>query len=243
MRLPPPLMAAVGVLGLAVVTAIPLANGPATARAQTPVVQLVNVDEWSVNPRHIVVKANQPVRFVITNSGTTEDHDFAVAGMGMDPIASARVAPGGTVTLDAVFTAPGTYQTWCTRSGGRHKDAGMVGTLTVVPENQDAVLNVPVQLGEFFFNPMSLTAVAGQTTRFQLENVGTISHVFVVAGHGAEMRSPTVRVGAPVSWDVTFDEPGTYEVFCNFTVDDVLHSSMGMLGTLEVLPGGSGAGM
>lgn len=201
--------------------------------------QSVTLDEWSINPRHIVVKANQPVRFTVTNTGATNTHDLNIAGLG-EEFHSEATAPGQTITWDVTFSKPGTYLTWCSRGSGSHKDRGSVGTLTVVPADQDAVLDVPVQLGEFYFNPMAATAVAGQTTRFKLENVGAFPHLFHIRGHGMDMRSPTVRVGEPIGWDVVFDTPGTYEILCSFTFEGVGHNELGMLGTLEVLRGGGG---
>ena len=121
----------------------------------------------------------------------------------------------------------------------------MVGSITVVSAgpndvmsaNQHQAAEVPVELGEFYFDPDSLSTVAGQTTRFQLTDAGAINHVMVVESQdGTEMRSPTVRPGEPVSWEVTFDTPGTYEVYCSFNVQGVLHKDLGMVATLEVLP-------
>jgi hypothetical protein len=41
-----------------------------------------------------------------------------------------------------------------------------------------------------------------------------------------------------VSWDLTIDKPGTYEVNCWFTIPQS-HKDQGMVGVLEVLPSGS----
>jgi len=236
MRLPPPLIAAVGVLALALASGIALAvSGPSSVQAQTPAVQVVDVtmDDGSINPRHIVVKANQPVRFVVSGTGV-EEHRFNVIGMGMERLRSDQVLPGGSITIDATFTA-GTYHVWC--SSGGHDVAGMVGTLTVVPADQDAVLNVPVQMGEFFFSPMAATAVAGQTTRFQIQNGGRFDHIFHITGQGLDVQSPIVPGGEAFTLDMMFDSPGTYRIRCSFVFQGREHTDFGMLGTIEVLRG------
>jgi plastocyanin len=238
MRLPLPLIAAAGSLALALAAAVPFVAGLAPSAQAQGAVQPMELAEWSISPRHLVVKVNQPVRFSLTNVDA-RTHQLAIAGMGQE-MRSNPVGAGATINWDVTFSTPGTYATWCPLgTNGSHKDRGMVGTITVVPGDQDAVLNVPVQAGDFFFNPVGLTTVAGQTTRFHLEDVGAINHLMMVTGQGTEMRSPTVRPGEPVSWDVVFDTPGTYEIWCSFTAGGV-HKDMGMVATLEVLPGGGG---
>ncbi len=113
----------------------------------------------------------------------------------------------------------------------------MVATLTVVPEDAEPFLNVPVEMSEFAFQPMAITTVAGQTTRFHLRNVGEREHDLVIVGHGVEIGSGPVQPGETVVWDVTLDAPGTYEFLCS--VADGRHKDRGMLGILEVLPGGA----
>jgi uncharacterized cupredoxin-like copper-binding protein len=246
MRLPLPLIAAVGSLTLALAAATTLAltdtySVQAQPQPQSPLVQVVDMNEFAIYPQQYVFKANQPVRFVVTNSGA-EDHRFVVRGMGMaeDVARSDRALPGATLTVDATFTTPGGYLVLCTV--GDHREDGMVGTLTVVAPTAEAVLEVPVQMGEYFYNPVLVSTIAGQPTRFQLSAGGDVNHLFVIRGHGIDARSPTVRPGEPVAWDITLAEPGTYEIYCPFTLGG-LHSDLGMIGTLQVLPGGGGGGM
>ena len=47
-------------------------------------------------------------------------------------------------------------------------------------------------------------------------------------------RSSDVNPDGTFSW--SFDTPGTYEVYCSFNVQGVLHKDLGMVATLEVLP-------
>lgn len=236
MRVVLSLIGALFALGLALVAAVAANHAEATAAAQTAdVIDIpVEMDEYSINPRHAVVQANRPVRFVVTGTGV-EEHRFNVLEFG-ERWRSDRVLPGGTIVLEATFTRPGIYQVWC--SVGGHKELGSVGTLTVVDEGADAVLPTSVRMGDFWFDPISPVAVAGQKTRFQLDNLGAISHVLNVTGYGLDIRSPNVRPGTPVTWDLVFETAGTYEIWCSYDVEGVLHKDLGMLGALEVLPGG-----
>jgi plastocyanin len=246
MRLPAPLIAATGSLVLALSLAVipGLVAGPSTVQAQdVPTVEL-NLDEWSITPSDITIPVNQTVRFTLANVGTTNTHELAIAGFG-EELHSETAAIGETVSFDVKLSTPGVYKMWCPRGGGSHEERGMVGSITVtsadqgdvMSANQGSAVEVPVEVGEFYFEPGSLSTVAGQTTRFQITDAGAINHVMVVESEdGTEMRSPTVRPGEPVTWEVTFDTPGTYEVYCSFNVQGVLHKDLGMVATLDVLP-------
>lgn len=236
MRVVLPLIGALFALGFALVAALASNHTEGTAAAQTAdVIDIpVEMNDYSINPRHGVVQANRPVRFVVTGTGV-EEHRFNVLDFDQR-WRSDRVLPGGTIVLEATFTRPGTYQVYC--SVGGHKELGSVGTLTVVEEGADAVLPSSVRMGDFWFDPIAPVAVAGQKTRFQLENLGAISHVLNITGHDLDIRSPNVRAGALVNWDLVFETAGTYEIWCSYDEEGVFHKALGMLGALEVLPGG-----
>jgi plastocyanin len=190
--------------------------------------------EWAFYPQHLAVRANEPVRFVVKNEGE-ERHRYVIAGHG-ETWRSSDPQRGETTTLDATFATPGVYQVWCSVGSGSHKDAGMVGAITVVGTGEDPVLTSRVTVGEFRIQPAAVTTVAGQTTRFDLRNTGEMNHNFVVAGHGGEWRSPSIQPGTPTTWDVTLERAGTYEVYCSFTRPES-HKDLGMVGTIEVLRG------
>lgn len=233
------LVAATVALALTTAVGVALPAGQAHSGSQGVAAMPVPVamDEWSITPRHLVVKANHPVRFDITNTGALA-HRFVVTGF-EKVWDSGGTEPGQTMEWAASFDTPGTYRIWCSLEGGAHKQQGMIGTLTVVDEEEDPVLVTPVRMREFAFEPMSITAVAGQHTRFVLENLGELSHVLHIEGHGVDARSPTVRVGQTVEWDMEFDAFGTYEIYCSFRLDGVLHREFGQVGTLQVFRGGS----
>ena len=96
---------------------------------------------------------------------------------------------------------------------------------------------IAVQAGEMFFEPNTFVVVAGETVYFHLENVGQFNHVWVADVDGEEYRSPSIRPGEPLVWEVVFTAPGTYHVFCDRSAGQgMTHADLGMVGTLEVLP-------
>ena len=79
--------------------------------------------EWAIEPQELTVKAGE-VTFKVENGGNLE-HDFVIEGTeGKVDV----LLPGDTQTL-VVNLSPGSYTVICSVPG--HKEAGMVGKLTV----------------------------------------------------------------------------------------------------------------
>lgn len=91
-------------------------TGPVTAVT----VKLVDI---AFQPNAVTIPAHTAVAVTLTNAGSLP-HNFSIDALHV----SVDVAPGQTkqVTIDA---PAGTYQYYCNVPG--HKEAGMVGTLTV----------------------------------------------------------------------------------------------------------------
>ena len=81
--------------------------------------------DFAFAPNQLTAKAGEPVTLSLKNTGT-QPHDLSLADLG---VRSPVVAAGQTVAF--TFTPPraGTFQFTCDQLG--HKEAGMVGTLTV----------------------------------------------------------------------------------------------------------------
>jgi plastocyanin len=153
--------------------------------------------------------------------------------------AAERADSGETTTLDATFSAPGTYQLFCSVS--THRDRGMVVTVTVVPATAEPVGSARVALDEWSVRPLEASVVAGQT-RFELQNVGAFPHALTIEGHGVRLDSDRIEGGDTIMWDTALLEPGLYEMYCPIVIGNFDHRDLGMTGTLEVLPTvGSGA--
>jgi len=86
--------------------------------------QTVEMVDINFNPKELTIPANTDVAINLTNNGVSP-HNFNVDELNVH---SGDYAAGqtGTVTINA---APGSYQYYCSIPG--HKEAGMVGTLTV----------------------------------------------------------------------------------------------------------------
>ncbi len=131
-----------------------LAAVPAIALVLTacagPRVQEVSLTAvgMAFQPNTLEVTAGMPVRLTMTNEDALE-HDFSIleipmetmgatalpmeghdmGGMTVDPQLHMAVAMGMSNTVEFTPSRPGTYEFYCTVPG--HREAGMVGTLTV----------------------------------------------------------------------------------------------------------------
>jgi uncharacterized cupredoxin-like copper-binding protein len=93
-------------------------------KTPAPSAVTVSIKEWAIEPAEMRVAAGK-VTFTVTNAGTI-DHDFAIEGAGKIDL----ITPGDIKTLE-ITLAPGNYNILCDLAG--HKEAGMVGKLTVAP--------------------------------------------------------------------------------------------------------------
>jgi len=100
-------------------SASPAASPAADAGA--PVVHTVDI---AFEPKELTIKANTDVTVTIENHGQLQ-HDFYIDDLG---IQSDLLDAGGSTTV-TINAEPGTYEYYCSVTG--HKQAGMVGTLTV----------------------------------------------------------------------------------------------------------------
>ncbi|MGN6483012.1 MAG: cupredoxin domain-containing protein [Thermomicrobiales bacterium] len=98
-------------------------SSPAASPAAGSEIQIYTED-IKFDPKELTIPANTDVKIKVTNKGVLQ-HDFHVDKLNI----TSKLLNGGesdTVTINA---AAGTYEFWCTVPG--HKEAGMVGTLTV----------------------------------------------------------------------------------------------------------------
>jgi uncharacterized cupredoxin-like copper-binding protein len=100
-----------------------MASPGASPAAGGAAVQLAAVDiNW--DPKTLTLPADTDAEVVITNNGMLP-HDFAIDELN---ILTEEIPSGGQLTV--TINAPaGTYEYYCAVPG--HKEAGMVGTLTV----------------------------------------------------------------------------------------------------------------
>ena len=100
------------------------ATGGATGGGETVAGTVtVKLEDIFFDPKEVTIPANTPIEFDLPNTGASP-HDFSIDALKI----SVAVEPGDTGKV--VINAPaGTYEYYCNVPG--HKEAGMVGTLTV----------------------------------------------------------------------------------------------------------------
>jgi plastocyanin len=111
-------------LALALAGALAACGGSATP---SPAAQKVSVvgTEFAFDPNTIEAKAGETLEITLVNKGTLE-HDISIDALGVKLL----VPVGKTLAVTTAKPVPaGTYEFYCAVAG--HKEAGMVGTLTV----------------------------------------------------------------------------------------------------------------
>jgi len=72
-----------------------------------------------------------PVESVSEPDAVSAEHQMEMGEAAADPVLHVAVQPNETNQLTFTPTKPGTYEFYCTVPG--HKEAGMVGTMTLLP--------------------------------------------------------------------------------------------------------------
>ena len=198
-------------------------------------------------PKEMTIPANTDVTITLPNEGVTM-HNFSIEKLGVN----VDIQPGET--KEVVVNAPaGTYEIICNVPG--HKEAGMVGTLTVTesagaaapaatapaaataeqaaatPPAEEAaapasVAPVTVTSHDIFFDPKEITIPANTDVTISLPNEGVTTHDFSIDALGI-----SVSIDPGATENVVVNAPaGTYEYYCNIPG----HKAAGMVGTLTV---------
>lgn len=102
-------------------TADTKASGSETAAGQT--IEVIG-KEFSFTPDTLTLKAGQPHKIVLKNTGSIE-HDITVSEAGFKLTVQSGQSGDKTLTMDK----PGTYEFICSVAG--HESAGMKGNITV----------------------------------------------------------------------------------------------------------------
>lgn len=102
---------------------------PATPAAGQSVT-LRTLDTFRFEPATFTVRAGTPVSLTLDNSRQALIHDFTIDSLDGQRV-HIVVNPGQRTTGQFTANTPGTYQFYCWQPG--HREAGMVGTMTVTP--------------------------------------------------------------------------------------------------------------
>jgi uncharacterized cupredoxin-like copper-binding protein len=88
-----------------------------------------SLDAMRFEPANVTVRVNTPIRLTIDNSSSALAHDWVVDDIGGGRKVQVRAEPRQRASGEFTPATAGTYQIYCAEPG--HKEAGMVGTLTV----------------------------------------------------------------------------------------------------------------
>ena len=87
-----------------------------------------SADTMRFDPATLTARANSPVSLTLDNGGAALVHDFVIDNIGGTRV-HIEAQPNGRASGQFTPTAAGSYQFYCAQPG--HKEAGMLGTLTV----------------------------------------------------------------------------------------------------------------
>jgi uncharacterized cupredoxin-like copper-binding protein/mono/diheme cytochrome c family protein len=182
------------------------APAPAEQAAAEPV-EIVSHDIY-FEPKEVTIPANTDVTVSLPNAGAAP-HNFSVDDLGI----SVDIAPGATEQV-VINAPPGTYEFYCNIPG--HKEAGMVGTLTVSSEGggQEATSAQPAASSATEAAPAESAAqeAAPAAGAASAEPVEVVSHDIYF-----ELKEVTI----PANTDVTFTLPNQGAAPHNFSVDEL----------------------
>jgi uncharacterized cupredoxin-like copper-binding protein len=87
----------------------------------------VTATEFKFDPANVTAKAGSATTLTLSNKGT-QIHDWTIDNLGGSKV-QVIAQPGQSANVTFTPSQAGTYQVYCDQPG--HKDAGMVGQLTV----------------------------------------------------------------------------------------------------------------
>ncbi len=188
--------------------AAPAAEAAAPASAEP--VTVVSHDIY-FDPKEITIPANTDVTFILPNEGVTL-HNFSIPDLGVD----VDIAPGET--QEVVVNAPaGTYAFDCNVPG--HKEAGMVGTLTVT-ESAAAPAAPAAATAEQAATPAAAAPAAeAATPAAETAAPAAAAEPVTVVSH--DIFFDPKEISIPANTDVTFILPNEGVTMHNFSIPDL----------------------
>lgn len=207
-------------------TGTPVASPAASPAAGGTALSVATKDIF-FDPKTLEGTANVDVTITVTNKGAAT-HNFTIDEL---KVQTKMLAPGESE--DVKINAPaGDYQYYCSVPG--HKEAGMVGTLTLKDASAAATPAASGSGGalelaaiDINFDPKTLEGAANTDVVINVTNKGVATHDFAIKD--LNILTDMIQPGSSVS--VTVNAPaGTYQYEC--TVPG--HAPAGMVGTLTL---------
>ena len=217
-------------------------------KAAPRIVEITSDDTLTFFPNVITVAEGETVTFKVSNTGKAA-HEFMVGPLA-DALADKEgtpeipeIAEGTTESITFTFDGPGPFGFACHAPG--HFEVGMLGYFVVVgPDVPKAGTKADPRLVEvsmddqLTFMPMEIPVTKGETVRFLLTNIGSVTHEFavgpkdkvdadevdgVIVVEADEITAHKLKV-----LDYTFDGSGPYGFACH----EPGHFEAGMLGSI-----------
>ena len=197
-------------------------DAPPTGDETTVAAMTVDVVSYDIyfEPKELTIPANTDVTVVLPNDGVTP-HNFSVDELGID----VDIAPGATE--EVVINAPaGEYEFYCNVPG--HKQAGMVGTLTVSEDAPAAPVGAATPAGAPAGTPVESPAgspvareaapVAAESTPAPASEAAAVEPVEITS---YDIYFEPKEVTIPANTDVTFVLPNEGVTPHNFSIDEL----------------------
>jgi uncharacterized cupredoxin-like copper-binding protein len=227
----------------------PVAGATAPAGGEPAAAMTVDIVAHDIflEPSEVTIPANTDVTVNLPNEGAAP-HNFSIDALGID----VDIAAGATEHV--VINAPaGEYEFYCNVPG--HKEAGMVGTLTVSEDaaappaaeatpagspaaqaapgaaspattGAAAAQSVEVVAYDIYFEPKEVTIPANTDVTVMLPNDGAAPHNFSIDELGID-----IDIAPGETQETVINAPpGEYEFYCNVPG----HKEAWMVGTLIV---------
>lgn len=97
------------------------------------------------------------------------------------------------------------------------------------PSHAQTATTIDMVFGDFSFSPAAIEVPAGIVT-FNISNPDSLRHDIVITVNGVDLESDIYPAGQGGTWEVTLDQPGTYDFYCSIGN----HREKGMVGTITV---------
>jgi uncharacterized cupredoxin-like copper-binding protein/mono/diheme cytochrome c family protein len=199
----------------------------------------LNMHDTYFEPTSLTIPSNTATTIHVVNQGATT-HNFSVPALNV----SIDLEAGAEADVEIPATAAGEYDFDCNIPG--HKEAGMVGKLTVsdaaaAPAEDEAEAPPPAEstepaaapqpvtitMGDTFFDPTTATIPADTATTIHVVNNGATLHNFSIPELNV---SVDVDAGASADVEIPATAAGEYDFDC----DVPGHKEAGMVGKLTV---------
>ena len=188
----------------------PAAGANPAGSAAAPPITIAAAD-IKFEPKQAEIPANSDVTVNLPNNGALP-HNFSIDALHI----SVDLAAGEKDASTTINAAPGTYEYYCNVPG--HKEAGMVGTLTVKPGAGGAAASPAAGVASPLAGTPAASKSASPPAPSGGQTAGAAQPVTVTA---ADIKFEPKHVEIPAGTDVTVALPNEGALPHNFSIDEL----------------------